>query len=115
MVRKESEFRTEIREHARGGEGKVIFRHLLESHEYANKGRLMGKIILEPGSSIGTHTHENEMEIYYFLRGVASVVDNGEPCKLYPGEVLLTQSGQSHSIRNDGEENLEYIAMILYT
>lgn len=115
MVRNESEFRTEIRKRARGGDGRVIFKHLLESEEYSNKGRLMGKIILEPGSSIGMHTHENEMEIYYFLSGVASVVDNGNECRLYPGEVLLTQSGQSHSIRNDGNENLEYIAIILYT
>lgn len=69
-------------------------------------------LVSPPGGSIGYHPHLGEEEIYYILRGEAIVNDNGDVCKLGPGDAVLTGGGASHSIENSGKENLEFIAVI---
>ena len=89
--------------------------HFLTEQEARGAGRLFVKTVIEPGNSIGTHTHEGDMEAYYILNGKALVSDNGNEFILEPGDCNVCPDGQSHSIKNIGEKALEYIAVILYT
>jgi len=113
LIKTEDDFRKEMRLCPRGGKGVLTIKHMLESEEYFAKGRMFAKAILEPGSSLGLHVHKNEMEFIYILSGVATVVDNGEKEILHRGDVLYTGDGDSHSIANNNNTDLEYIAIIL--
>ena len=114
MVKRNSSYETSINEKMRGGDGSVKIENLLSPDELNNKGRLFAKITLEPGSSIGYHIHDGEMESYYIISGQAQYDDNGETVTLYPGDTTHTPSGSGHSIKNAGNETLEFIALILY-
>lgn len=113
MIRKKGEFKKEIREKMRGGEGKVIIEKLWEPGEDIKaKNRLFAKLILSPGSSIGFHKHENEEEIFVIMNGVAEVNDDGVIHRLEKGDSILTGNGKGHSIRSIGKEDLEVLAVI---
>ena len=99
----------------RGGEGSVKIEHLLTMDELNVKGRLFAKITLEPGTSIGNHVHEGEMESFFILSGQAQYDDNGETTTLYPGDTTHTPSGSGHAVKNEGKETLELIALILFS
>lgn len=71
------------------------------------------KITLEPGASIGYHQHIEEEDIYYILTGIATVNDGGDTRIVYPGEVVYTGNGGSHSIANNGDVPLEFVSVIL--
>ena len=114
MVKRNGSYEVAKNENMRGGEGVVIIEHLLTPDELYEKGRLYAKIVLEPGCSIGMHVHEGEMESYYIVRGEAEVCDNGDLVSVYPGDCVLTRSGEEHSIKCAGSETLELIALILY-
>jgi len=100
--------------HLQNGEGAPLCRTILPKEEAAGSGRLFAVFTLQPGESIGYHTHEGEFEIYYVIRGTGTVTENGEVYELRPGDMAQCKNGSSHGIRNAGNEELEFLAVILY-
>ena len=113
MYTKSGQHRVEVRERARGGEGKLEVVHLLEKEQLAPHSRLLCKLVMEPGNSMGLHTHEDEGEFFYILSGAAKITEDGQELFLYPGDTSYTPSGSSHMIEVAGEETLEYLAIVL--
>ena len=112
MIRRKSECRVEKREAMRGGPGTVNVSHYFDRAEFGAKVRLCARLILPPGSGIGTHRHEDEDEVYLVLVGKGVLDDGRERQVVQAGDAVLTRSGESHSILNDGEEDLEIAAFI---
>ena len=113
MIVRKGEHRVEIREHARGGDGIVTLNHLAEPSQMFDHCRLLTRTVIEPGSSMGYHVHENEMEFFYVLSGALEVDDNGTTVIAYPGDTLCTLDGEGHSIRAYGDESAEYLAAVI--
>lgn len=114
MIKRKSGYEVQRNENMRGGEGVVVIEHLLTPDELYEKGRLYAKITIEPGSSIGYHIHEGEMESYHIISGAAEVSDNGELVTVSAGDTVLTKSGEGHSVKSIGDCALELIAQILH-
>ena len=105
---------SETRANMRGGDGEAVVTTLLPTAEMNGKGRMFSRITLPPGASIGEHTHENDAETYYFLRGKAEYSDNGHIVTVGAGDVTHVPAGQHHGVRNVGDEPVELVALILY-
>jgi len=114
MIKRKASYPIKRNEKMRGGEGIVTLESLLEPAELYEKGRLFSKVTLDPGSSIGYHVHEGEMEAFYIISGEAEMSDNGETVTLQAGDTTLAMSGEGHSLKNKGKEPLELIALILF-
>ncbi|MCC0660348.1 cupin domain-containing protein [Clostridioides sp. ZZV14-6154] len=114
MIRKKSELQVEVKENLTGGVGKVTLENILQIDELKGKGRLFKRITLPVGSSIGVHDHTTDFEVYYILKGKGKVFDNGEFVEVNEGDVIYTADGEEHSIENIGEEELEFVAVVLY-
>jgi len=114
MVKRKTSYPVQINEKMRGGDGFAVVESLLTPAELYEKGRLFAKITLEPGSSIGSHVHEGEMESFYIISGEAEYLDKEETVLLSPGDATLTRSGEKHSIKSVGGTPLELIALILF-
>ncbi len=112
MFKTEKDMILELRERMRDGEGQTKILHIFTKEEMKGKCRLFGKIELAPGSSIGTHPHDEEEEIYYVLSGKGQVSDNGTVREVGPGDALITGGGESHNIACTGEEPLVFMAAI---
>ena len=89
-----------------GGEGRYVMRHYTDD----NVKIMLGK--LEPGCSIGLHTHEANSEVMYILSGVATYVYEGEEEIVMPGEVHYNPMGRQHTLMNKGEEDLMFFAVV---
>ncbi|MCC0649497.1 cupin domain-containing protein [Clostridioides sp. ZZV15-6598] len=114
MIRKKSELQVEVKENLTGGVGKVKLENILQVEELKGKGRLFKRVTLPVGSSIGVHDHTTDFEVYYILKGKGKVFDNGEFVEVNEGDVIYTADGEEHSIENIGEEELEFVAVVLY-
>lgn len=75
----------------------------------------MNKIMrgsLEPGCSIGYHCHETSSEIIYILSGEAFILyDDGEE-HLKAGGCHYCPKGHSHSLINNNNTTLEFLAVV---
>lgn len=114
MIKKAEDLRKNDEVHLKGGKGTINIINFLEKEESYGVGRLFGVSIIPKGCSIGYHKHEGDFEVYYFLEGSAKVCDNGVEDILGPGDCMVCREGDSHSIENNGNEDLKYIALILY-
>lgn len=106
------QFIKDIRTNMRGGNGDVVIEHV-QKEGLPEKCRLIARITLEPGCSIGHHIHEKETEYYIMTKGVATVDDNGEKVEVVAGDVVITPDGMGHSIENTGNDTMEMIAVII--
>lgn len=113
MIRKASDAQTEIRENMRGGDGSVTIAHFFTQEEITAKSRLCAKMTLPPNASIGLHEHVNEDEVYIIIGGSGILTEGSTETGVTAGDAILTGNGASHSIRNNGNEDLVIIAVIM--
>lgn len=114
MIRNAADCKKVYNEKMRGGNGTVEITNFATPEELNNKGRLFAKITLKPGCGIGFHMHENESELFYVMKGEALYNDNGTECSVSTGDVMLCPAGTGHAVSNNGEEDVELCAVIVY-
>ena len=113
MIKTSDEYRYETRSDMRGGNGDITLVHMLEKDETAGKARLVAHLLLPVGGSIGGHTHDPDAEIFIVVSGSALLDDNGALTTLNAGDVAYTSAGESHSVTNTGDTELDIIAIVI--
>ena len=114
MIRRNEEKTVEIKKMF-GGEGEAHMSRILNgADEMYGKGRVFNHLLLHPGCEIGWHVHQGDGETYYILKGSGAYNDNGTVCEVGPGDVTFVDSGEGHALKNNGDEDLEAIALILF-
>lgn len=113
MIRRQSEFQKEERTAMRGGSGTVKLEHIWKKGDGLRSNvRMYSRIVLEPGTSIGYHVHENEEEIFFVVSGRAEADDNGAKVILETGDSIVTRGGEGHAIACLGDQPLVLLAII---
>jgi mannose-6-phosphate isomerase-like protein (cupin superfamily) len=59
------------------------------------------------------HDHTNEDEVFIIQKGRGTVIDDGKEYDIEAGDVMLTGKGASHSITNNGKDDLVITAIIM--
>jgi len=113
MIKTPEQMTHEIKAQMRGGTGEVEILHLFDREELTGKSRLVAKLTMQQGCSIGFHEHGQEEEIYYILEGEGVFDENGQETVVSPGTATLTGNGSGHSIRNDRPQPLVLMAIVL--
>ena len=90
----------------KGGEGALCAKMITDELNKILLGRL------EPGSSIGLHTHEDSSEIMYFIEGEGKVIHEGLEERILPGDCHYCKRGESHTVINDGKCDLVFFAVV---
>jgi mannose-6-phosphate isomerase-like protein (cupin superfamily) len=112
MVIERNMMKKEVKEKMRGGEGSASLVHLVDCGGEKNI-RMLAELTVQPGSSIGKHSHENETEYFLILSGSGTVNDNGTDVVVHAGDAIVTGGGASHSISNTGNTPLVLHAVIV--
>ena len=101
-------------ENMHGGEGYVIIKSLLDEKQLNGKCGLYAEVTIEPGCSLGYHEHHGESETYYILSGKGIYSDNGTLRMVEAGDVTFTPDGKGHAMTNSGDEDLVFMALIIF-
>lgn len=67
---------------------------------------------LEPGASIGMHTHETSCEMIYILSGTAEYIYDGQPETVTAGGCHYCPKGHTHTMMNNSNEDLIFFAVV---
>ncbi|EKD27009.1 MAG: cupin 2, barrel [uncultured bacterium] len=113
MIKRKKDMVVEQREKMRGGDGVVFVEHFFKPEEIAAKSRLCARLSIPKGGSIGLHQHNGEDEVYIILKGQGLLYDGISENEVSEGDAILTGKGESHSIKNSGNDVLEMIAVIM--
>lgn len=111
MVINPKDMKVEEVAHMRDGDGSVVKMTVAPAAPDMHL-RLLGRFTIRKGCSIGMHEHKGEVEYYYILSGQGIVTENDGEKTVNPGDVVITGWGQGHSIRNEKDQDLEFLAVI---
>ena len=67
---------------------------------------------LEPGASIGVHTHDTNSEIIFMIKGTGTVLYDGGTESLPAGNCHYCPKGRSHSLRNESSDTITFYAVV---
>jgi mannose-6-phosphate isomerase-like protein (cupin superfamily) len=115
MIRRRDEMPIEHIHKMKGGIGYLELHKILNIDEFYGKGRLFAKGKLQPGHSVGSHVHDGDMEVCYFLSGKGIVFEGDKQTAVSAGDANIVLSKGEHKIVNVGSEPLEYMALILFS
>jgi len=111
MVKKPEQMLYQERQ-IRGGDGECQTLDLMLQEEMKHC-RVFTKFTLQKGVSIGEHVHENETEYYWILSGEGVLTEKDGEKVVKAGDLVITGDGASHAIRNEQEDPLEFLALII--
>lgn len=113
MISKKNSRVIDVRTGAEGGKGSIAMDKLNSQVIKPSKVRKLAHAKLEPGASVGYHTHYGESETFYILSGKGKYSDNGTEIEVNAGDVTYTPDGEGHSIENIGDDVLEFMLLIV--
>ena len=88
---------------------------IISKEEFFGNGRMYAHVRLAKGQAVEWHVHEGEVEYYYILSGNGIYTDvDGKEYAVASGDVCTIGNNQGHAIRNEQDEVLEFIALIIY-
>ncbi len=88
---------------------------IIDKEEFYGTGRMFAHVRITKGQAVAWHVHEGEVEYYYILKGNGIYTDvDGKEYSVVPGDVCTIGNNQGHAIRNEQDEVLEFIALIIY-
>lgn len=90
----------------KGGVGNTVARMFNDGAVKILDGRL------EPGATIGLHTHETSSEVIFITAGHGYMLCDGQREELVPGACHYCPKGHSHHMVNDGTEDLAFLAVV---
>ena len=96
-----------------GGKGEIYITHLLTNDEMVGQCGMFAKVVVPPGSSLGTHYHHGNSETYHILQGCGEYTDNAKTYTVKSGDTTFCPDGAMHAIENIGNEDLIFIALII--
>ena len=114
MIRRSAEKTVESKKLFNGAGEAEMHKILNGTDEMYGKGRVFNHLYLRPGCEIGWHIHHGDGETYYILRGRGLYNDNGTEVEVGPGDVTFVDAEEGHALKNNGDEVLEAIALILF-
>lgn len=97
-----------------GGTGTCRWKQLINGMHLAGGWHCVEYVVIPPGASCGQHLHASTEEIYYILSGDAVVEMNGELMHAHAGDLVVTPIGATHSIVNQGSEEMCFFVTEVY-
>ncbi len=96
-----------VMENFKGGE-----KHM-NANMFSDENNKIFKGVLPAGASIGFHRHQDGCEMIYVLEGSGKVIlDNGEE-RVQAGLCHYCPKGEAHSLVNDSEDDLVFLAFVV--
>ncbi|MGC6423881.1 MAG: cupin domain-containing protein [Lentimonas sp.] len=114
MIKSLNKVPADVAEGVRGGSGTVYSHKLLDLFP-GSAIKSVGVVRLEPGATIGEHSHHGDEDFYFCISGTGIVIDDGQEHPFTPGVIQITRDGGSQAIRNTGETELVFLGALVAT
>jgi mannose-6-phosphate isomerase-like protein (cupin superfamily) len=78
--------------------------HCLKAITYVSYAKLQPRLSYQP------HHHDDHEEVYYIINGTGKIEMGNEEVRLRDGDIIYIPENTTHSIINDGEEMIDFLA-----
>ena len=89
----------------------VVSRQLLNPENSNSERVTMTEVHVSPGAEQPRHAHEASEQIWYALKGSGTLLLGGGEKPFAAGDVVRFAEGDTHGLRNDGNEDFVYLSV----
>lgn len=68
---------------------------------------------LEPGQEVPVHQHEDSVDVFHVIEGMAKITLDDEVHTVGPGMVILISPHQAHGVANPGPKRLVFTSIYI--
>jgi len=101
MIRNFYNVQPDLVENIHDGEGVVKVATIFD--KFTTKMQFFHYTVLPPGTSIGSHKHENDEEFYVILEGSGEMEVDGKKQPVSAGDVVMNEPFGTHGLKNTSE------------
>ena len=94
---------------AHNGVGQIKMSRIYGNLDFKSKCDFVDHSVIPPGTSIGVHTHENNEEVYFIIKGRGLMTLNGEEVEVSAGDLILNKCYGTHALKNCGDDPIEIL------
>jgi mannose-6-phosphate isomerase-like protein (cupin superfamily) len=98
-------------EKMRGGNGRVLWRRMLEPSVFLSPWTYVDHMVIPPGATLGAMADRSMSEAYIVMNGAGTVTVDGETAPIKAGDAVPVDLGQRHSFTQTGTEPLEMMVL----
>ena len=91
------------------GEGSVGLAEIWSRDDFRGNWDFVDRLLLPPGSTVGTHRHGDNEELYIVIKGRGVMTMNGESFSVAEGDMMLNPPGGEHGLVNDSGEDIDLL------
>lgn len=82
---------------------------LADGKALGEKGTRVQMVTVAPGDAVAPHYHKLQTELYYILKGEATLTFSGKRSKARPGDAFVCEPGDVHGIINGSSGEFRFI------
>ena len=101
----------EMHKSSHGGDGPVALYQIWGGSEFATNVDFFDRLVVPPGSTVGTHRHGDNEEMYVVLKGRATMTIEGEPVTVEAGDMILNPAFGEHGLVNDSGTDIDILVI----
>ena len=88
------------------GKGNIKVIRPFNEGDFESSWHFIDYAVIQPGSSIGLHTHGDDEELYFIIDGSGMMTVNEETRRVFKGDLILNRRNMTHGLENDGKVDL---------
>ena len=93
-------------------QGEIIFELIGEQEQSGGTSKhSLAEVTIPPGKASSLHFHKKSEETYYILEGEGWMRIDQQEFSLQPGQACLIEPGEQHQIKNQGKNDLKFLAV----
>ncbi|NQV47899.1 MAG: cupin domain-containing protein [Rhodospirillaceae bacterium] len=105
----------QVQESSHGGQGPVDLYEIWAGPDFKSNVDFMDRVVVPPGSTVGTHKHGNNEEMYIVLDGRGTMTVDGKPVAIKKGDMILNPAFGEHGLVNDSGSDIDLLVIQIAT
>jgi len=101
MIRNFYEIEPKLEANCHDGEGTIKVVEIYD--KFSTKMQFFHYTVLPPGTTIGSHKHENDEEFYVVLEGCGEMEVGGKTQPVSAGDVIMNEPFGTHGLKNTSD------------
>ena len=100
-------------EGAYGGAGYILKEALITEAQMGEHCTMFHNVTIPVACELGYHEHHGNTEAYYMLTGKGLYTDDDKQYEIEAGDVVFCEEGHGHGLKNTGDVDISFVALVL--
>lgn len=111
MIRNFLEASAQAQDSSHDGSGPVTLYEIWSGKDFASNLDFLDRVVVPPKSTIGTHRHGNNEEMYIVLEGEGTMTIDGKPTRIRRGDMIFNRAFGEHGLINDSNSDIDILVL----